>query len=305
MAADVLLFCERKKWHGRSITRALKARGITPLTVSLSACGFSTATPMGLAIPELGDQLPRGALVLFVPGGSFEQVTLYLGVLHALRELGVRVWNDARAIERCVDKSTTTFVLQKAGIPTPPTWSGTSRDEAEAIVGAARRSGVTLVQKPLFGAQGEGLRLIETVADLAPDEEVSGAYYLQQFIPRADGVYRDWRVFVSGGRVIAAMIRHGSSWITNIKQGARAEAAIPSQEIADLALSAVAAVGADYAGVDIIQDGDGNHLVLEVNSMPAWQGLQRVTHTPIADSIVVPFLDACLARQPASGEEGA
>ncbi len=103
MAADVLLFCERKKWHGRSITRALKARGITPLTVSLSACGFSTATRTGLAIPELGDHLPRGALVLFVPGGSFEQVTLYLGVLHALRELGVRVWNDAqrhRALRR-------------------------------------------------------------------------------------------------------------------------------------------------------------------------------------------------------------
>jgi tetrahydromethanopterin:alpha-L-glutamate ligase len=305
MAADVLLFCERKKWHGRNITRALKARGINPLTVSLSACGFSTATPTGLAITGLGDHLPRGALVLFVPGGSFEQVTLYLGVLHALRELGVRVWNDARAIERCVDKSTTTFFLQKAAIPTPRTWSGTSRDQAEAIVEAARRNGVTLVQKPLFGAQGEGLRLIETVADLAPDEEVNSAFYLQEFIPRTDGVYRDWRVFVSGGRVVAAMIRHGTSWITNITQGARAEAAIPSQEIADLALRAVLAVGADYAGVDIIQDGDGNHLVLEVNSMPAWQGLQRVTRTPIADSIVVPFLDACLARQPATGEEGA
>jgi tetrahydromethanopterin:alpha-L-glutamate ligase len=305
MAANVLLFCERKKWHGRTITRALKARGITPLTVSLSACGFSTATRTGLAIPGLGDHLPRGALVLFVPGGSFEQVTLYLGVLHALRALGVRVWNDARAIERCVDKSTTTFFLQRAGIPTPWTWTGTSRDEAEAIVEAARRNGVTLVQKPLFGAQGEGLRLIETVADLAPDEEVNGAFYLQEFIPRPGGVYHDWRIFVSGGRVVAAMIRHGTSWITNIKQGARAEAAIPSQDIADLALRAVLAVGADYAGVDIIQDGDGNHLVLEVNSMPAWQGLQRVTRTPIADSIVVPFLDACLARQPATSEEGA
>jgi RimK family alpha-L-glutamate ligase len=305
MDADVLLFCERKKWHGRSITRALKARGISPLTVSLSACGFATATPTGLAIPGLGDHLPRGALVLFVPGGSFEQVTIYLGVLHALRELGVRVWNDARAIERCVDKSTTTFVLQQAGIPTPWTWSGTSREEACAVVEAARAKGVTLVQKPLFGAQGEGLRLIERVADLAPDEEVNGAFYLQEFIPQADGVYRDWRIFVSGRCVVAAMIRYGTSWITNIKQGARAEAAIPSQEIADLALRAVAAVGADYAGVDVIQDRDGNHLVLEVNSMPAWQGLQRVTRTPIADSIVVPFLDACLAPQTASGEEGA
>ena len=87
------------------------------------------------------------------------------------------------------------------------------------------------MQKPLFGAQGEGLRLIETPDDLAPPEEVNGVYYLQEFVPPADGAYRDWRIFVSAGRVVAAMIRHGSSWITNIKQGARAEAAIPSQEL--------------------------------------------------------------------------
>jgi glutathione synthase/RimK-type ligase-like ATP-grasp enzyme len=101
------------------------------------------------------------------------------------------------------------------------------------------------------------------------------------------------------------MIRHGSSWITNIKQGARAEAAIPSQELVDLALCAAACVGVDYAGVDIIQDREGRHLVLEVNSMPAWQGLQRVTGTQIADSIVVPFLDACLGPRTASNQEGA
>ena len=76
------------------------------------------------------------------------------------------------------------------------------------------------------------------------------------------------------------MIRHGSSWITNIKQGARAKAAIASQELVDLALRAAACVGADYAGVDIIQARDGRFLVLEVNSMPAWNGLQRVTPHP-------------------------
>ena len=52
-------------------------------------------------------------------GGTFEAVTMRLGVLHALRELGVPVWNDARAIERCVDKSMTSFLLTRAGIPTP------------------------------------------------------------------------------------------------------------------------------------------------------------------------------------------
>ena len=305
MASDVILFCERKKWHGRSIARALRARGISPLTVPLAACGFSTETRTGLAIPGLGDHLPRGALVLFVPGGSFEQVTVYLGVLHALRELGVTVWNDARAIERCVDKSTTTFLLQKAGIPMPWTWTGTDHGAALAIVGAMLARGLWLVQKPLFGAQGEGLRLIQTLDDLAPTEEVNGAYYLQEFVAPPEGPYRDWRIFVAAGRVVASMIRHGSSWITNIKQGARAEAAIPSQELIDLALRSTASVGADYAGVDIMQDRSGAYLVLEVNSMPAWQGLQRVTRTPIADQIVAPFLDAVLSESRAEGQEGA
>jgi tetrahydromethanopterin:alpha-L-glutamate ligase len=304
MTTDVVLFCERKKWHGRSIARALRARGIRPLTLSLASCGFATATNTGLAIPGLGDRLPKGALVLFVPGGSFEQVTTYLGVLHALRELGVTVWNDARAIERCVDKSTTTFFLQKAGLPTPWTWTGSSREEACAVAEPKLAEGHRLVQKPLFGAQGEGLRLIASLDDLAPPEEVNGVYYLQEFVPPADGVHRDWRIFVSAGRVVAAMIRHGAGWITNIRQGGRAESAIPSLELAKLAVRAVASVGADYAGVDIIQDRDGCPLVLEVNSMPAWQGLQRVTRTRIADLIVAAFLDACLGPIEASLNRG-
>src|SRR4249919_1159535 len=155
MPAEIILFCERKKWHGRSISRAFRARGIRPLTISLAACGFSTAAKTGLAIPGLGDNLPKGALVLFVPGGSFEQVTLYLGVLHALREQGGKVWNDARAIERCVDKSTTTFFLQRAGLPTPRTFAGANRAEAEAVAASLLAEGHKLVQKPLFGAQGK------------------------------------------------------------------------------------------------------------------------------------------------------
>ncbi len=271
------MFGDGRDWHGRSLARAFKRRGINPLLAPLNQCGFSTETATGLAIPGLGNRLPEGAFVRFVPGGSFEEVTLYLGVLHALRELGVTVWNDARAIERCVDKSTTTFFLQRAGIPTPRTFARVGRAEAEAITTAILAEGHKLVQKPLFGAQGKGLRLISSVADLASPEEVNGVYYLQEFIPPAQKHHQDWRLFVCQGRVIAAMIRHGSSWITNIKQGARAKAAIASQDLIDLAVRAAGCVGADYAGVDIIQARDGRFLVLEVNSMPAWNGLQRVS----------------------------
>ena len=82
-------------------------------------------------------------------GGTFQAVTLRLGILHALRENGVLVWNDARAIERCVDKSTTSFLLARAGIPTPDTWAVESRESARAIVRREAAHGPLL--KPLFG----------------------------------------------------------------------------------------------------------------------------------------------------------
>jgi RimK family alpha-L-glutamate ligase len=303
--AAIVMFGDGRDWHGKSLIRAFRRRGINPLLAPLNQCGFSTLTATGLAIPGLGNRLPEGAFVRFVPGGSFEEVTLYLGVLHALRELGVTVWNDARAIERCVDKSTTTFFLQRAGIPTPRTFAQVGRAAAEAIATEILAEGHKLVQKPLFGAQGKGLRLISSVADLTSPEEVNGVYYLQEFIPPAQKHHQDWRLLVCQGRVIAAMIRHGSSWITNIKQGARAKAAIPSQDLIDLAVRAAGCVGADYAGVDIIQARGDQFLVLEVNSMPAWNGLQRVSRVRISDHVVDAFLDAALPPARREGREEA
>ena len=163
----IVLFGDGRDWHGRSLGRAVAKRGLTLLQVPLNTCGFSTEAATGLAIPGLGDRLPEGAFVRFVPGGTFEQVTLYLGLLHGLRELGVTVWNDARAIERCVDKSTTTFFLQQADLPTPRTFASVHQSDAVAITASVLAEGRKLVQKPLFGAQGKGLRLIESIADLA------------------------------------------------------------------------------------------------------------------------------------------
>ena len=290
MAAEIVLFCERRKWHGRSISRAFRARGIRPLAVSLASCGFSTETKTGLAIPGLGDHLPKGALVLFVPGGSFEQVTTYLGVLHALRELGVTVWNDARAIERCVDKSTATFLFQKAGLATPPTRVVETHARAHAHLTADPRP---FVLKPLFGSQGNGVRRAHNADELPAPEEVGDVYYMQHYLRAPEAtLFEDWRVFVSNGRLLSAMVRRGKSWITNVHQGAEPIAHDPCEEMSRLALAAVAAIGADYAGVDLIRDASGRLMVLEINSNPAWKGLQSVTATDIADTLAADFLAA-------------
>jgi len=279
----VAIFVDDADWHTRRLKRAFTAEGADAVSVSLQDTGFAIAGGgHGLRLPGFTDALPDGVFVRTISAGSFEQVTMRLGVLHALRELGVPVHNDARAVERCVDKSMTSFLLHKQGIATPATWSIESMAEARRVVRAEARPERPLVLKPLFGSQGRGLRLIDGLAALPPADEVAGVYYLQRFIRgRAPG-WRDWRVFVVGGRAVAAMIRHGTHWRTNASQGARCEGVPAVGELATLATAAAAAVGADYAGVDIVRDADDRHLVLEVNSMPAWAALQRVAAVDIA-----------------------
>lgn len=271
-------------WHARVLTRAFAALGATASPIRLTACGFSSSSPTGLDIDGFGARLPDAVLVRDMAGGSFEAVTLRLGLLHAAREAGVLVWNDARAIERCVDKSMTSFLLARAGLPTPPTWAVESRDNAAAVV-AREATGSALVLKPLFGSQGRGLRLIRTPDDLPEPAAVHGVYYLQRFVGVDRDGFRDFRLLVSRGRVIAAMARHSPDWITNVKQGGRPVAVAATEEMRDLAVRAAAAVGASFAGVDVLYDSDGRLAVIEVNSMPAWSGLQKVTPFDIAAAL--------------------
>jgi tetrahydromethanopterin:alpha-L-glutamate ligase len=228
-------------------------------------------------------------------GGSFEAVTLRLGILHAARDLGVMVWNDARAIERCVDKSMTSFLLARAGIATPPTWAVESRDAAVAILAREVAQG-PLVLKPLFGSQGRGLRLIRMPEDLPEPAAVNGVYYLQRFVGVEDNGFRDFRLLVSRGRVVAAMARHSPGWITNVKRGARPVAVVANEDMRELALRAAAAVGAAFAGVDVLYGADGRPTVLEVNSMPAWSGLQQVTPFNIAAALASDIVTAMAER---------
>jgi tetrahydromethanopterin:alpha-L-glutamate ligase len=290
------LVVDNLDWHARALSRALAALGATAVPIRLTACGFATSSPTGLVIDGLGTALPDAIVVRSMSGGSFEAVTLRLGILHAVGDLGVMVWNDARAIERCVDKSMTSFLLARAGIATPPTWAVESRAAATAIVAREAGDG-PLVLKPLFGSQGRGLRLIRAPDDLPEAAEVNGVYYLQRFVGVERDGFRDFRLLVSRGRVIAAMARHSPGWITNVKRGARPVAVVANEEMRELALRAAAAVGAAFAGVDVLFCADGGPTVLEVNSMPAWSGLQKVTPFNIAAALAGDIVAAMAERR--------
>jgi RimK family alpha-L-glutamate ligase len=289
---EIALVGGRGDWHAGRLAAAFTAAGAHCRRFALDRAGFDlTAEPTaGLHLPGFADRLPDAVLVRNIGGGSFEQVTMRLGVLHALAGLGVVVSNPPTAIERCVDKSATSFLLGRAGLPTPPTWACQSLAEAAAIVARETAAGAKVVLKPLFGARGIGLRLLSAADELPPAADVAGAFYLQRFVPPADGVWRDWRVFVVGGQAVAAMMRVGTGWITNVHQGAACESAEAGGDLGTLSVAAARAVGATYAGVDIIRDGDGRCHVLEVNSMPAWSGLQSVTRIDIAATLAADLL---------------
>ncbi|RZU02725.1 ATP-grasp domain-containing protein [Rivibacter subsaxonicus] len=303
----IAIFSDEIGWHTRQLQAALRARGAQGRCVDLADCDIDLARGVqGLSIPGFRERLPDAAIVRGIAGGSFEQVTKRLGVLHALRELGIPVYNDARAIERSVDKSMSSLLLHAAGVATPPAWAIESPQAAQRLVmreSAARRA---LVLKPLFGSQGHGLQRVGWVdgAHLPLPALDTPGYgrmaYLQRFIAAQA---HDWRVLVIGGRARAAMQRVGSGagqWIHNIAQGARPVRAVLTPELAALAEAAARALGMDYAGVDLLPSSAGPQ-VLEVNGVAAWHGLQRVTAFNIAQAIVDDLLDRRMARsaQPA------
>ncbi len=297
------IFTDDAGWHGEQLKQAFTKRGVEAVFVSLMDCSLSISNlnskpSIGLQkqtssinIPSFVDEHPQAAFVRGVAGGTLQQVIMRLNILHMLAAQGIKIYNNGRAIERTVDKAMTSFLLQQHGVATPDTWVCESRVQAESIRQNAALNHQQLVIKPLFGSQGQGVRKLLAHEPLPVPMEmyVDGVYYLQQLIVTADAPH-DYRLFVVSGKVVAAMRRTGASWVNNVATGGRCEAIQPNAMMMQLALQAALAVDIDYCGVDIIQAQTGEYYVLEVNSIPAWKGLQSVTKVNIAGLLVDDFL---------------
>ena len=299
VAIRIPIFTDDPGWHGKRLSEAFAVRGLEAVFVSLKDCALDILPGRaGVFIPGFEDGLPPGVFVRGVPGGTLQQVIARLDILHALKMLGVLVYNDGRAVERTVDKAMTSFLLHHYCVSTPPTWVCESRHHAQQALLRETMAGHALVMKPLFGSQGMGVRKLQR-GDALPvpmEQHVEGLYYLQRYVDSGEDAWHDYRIFIINGRAVAAMVRHGSTWINNVALGARCEPVAITGEAADLALAAAKAVDIDYCGVDVICDGQGRLYVLEVNSIPAWKGLQAVSGVDIAQALVDDFC----AKLPAS-----
>jgi len=279
----LVVLAAREGWHTRELTRALEARGHTGAIVPYEGLVASIGRRSGLRSRAADLDHADAVLARIIPSGSLEQIIYRVDALHRLEDRGVRVMNSPRAIERTVDKFWTSALLEQCGLPTPDTIVCETPEEA---VAAFRELGDVIV-KPLFGSMGLGMvrvsdeemafRVFKTI------EQIRGVYYLQRAIEHEG---RDIRAFVVGGRVLAAIERRSDGWRTNLSRGGTARPIELSEAWAGLAVRAAAAVGAEYAGVDLLPARDGTVYVLEVNGIPGWQGLQEATGVDVAGAIV-------------------
>ena len=285
------IFTDDPGWHGAQLKHAFASRGVDAIFVSLQNCVIDLAGDKPLIQIPGFDTTPLGIFVRGISGGTLQQVITRLNVLHMLKIQGVYIYNAVSAIERTVDKAMTSFLLHSHGVSTPATWVCESRMHADTILQTARQKNQTLVMKPLFGSQGLGVRklLADEALPVPMQQYVDGVYYFQQLIETADAPH-DYRVFVINGKIVATMKRIGSSWVNNVAAGGRCEIVYPNEVLSQLALQAASALDIDYCGVDIIQATSGEYYVLEVNSIPAWKGLQSVTNQNIAQLLVDDFL---------------
>lgn len=224
-------------------------------------------------------------IVRTMPPGTLEQVVYRMDALAALEAAGIVVVNPPKSVECAVDKFLTTHRLAQAGLRIPAT---VVCEEAESAMSAFEELGSDVVVKPIFGAEGRGIVRVSD-PDLAwrtfrTLERLNAVLYLQEFI---DHPGWDVRVMVLDGNILGGIRRvNRQDFRTNAARHADVENYQPTPLEQSWALEAANAVGAWFAGVDLLYNREGMGYVIEVNAVPGWRAFQRATGQDIAVELI-------------------
>jgi len=215
-------------------------------------------------------------------------VTQYgTAVLRQFEVGGTYSINESIAITRSRDKLRAHQLLARKGIGQPVTSYAHSANATSDLIQSV--GGAPLLVKVLKSTQGNGVVLAETkkAAEslINAFRGLEADFLVQEFIKEASG--SDIRCFVVGGRVVAAMERKAAAgeYRSNLHRGGTAELIRLRPDERKLATKAAQVMGLDVAGVDIIRSNHGP-LVLEVNSSPGLEGIERATGKDIAGAII-------------------
>ncbi len=238
--------------------------------------------------PELFYQgTPVGPVDAVIPriGAS---ITMYgLAVVRQFEMMGIYCLNESQAIARSRDKLRSLQILSQHDIGVPPTVYTRQAEHVSDCI--ARVEGPPVVVKLLEGTQGIGVILAESnVAASSVIEAFHGLdqnILIQKYIKEAKGA--DLRAFVVGRKVVAAMKRQAlaGEFRSNIHRGGKAKKFRLPADYRKTALAAARTLGLRVAGVDMIESDDGA-MVMEVNSSPGLEGIEKTTGIAVAEAII-------------------
>lgn len=286
---NIALLGAPDSWYIKDLTRAAAGRHAVarvPFTrmQSIIEKGSGLISEVGVTSGEVGLDSYDAVLVRTMPPGTLEQVVFRMNALAQVEAAGCVVLNPPRALEIAVDKYLCLARLAGAGLPVPPTVVCQDADDAMA---AFAKLGGDVVVKPLFGSEGRGLMRVDdeglalrTFKTLA---QLGAVIYLQTFVPHPG---HDLRVLLLGEKAWCIRRTNPTDWRTNIARGAKAEPFELTPQLEDLARAAADAVGAPFAGVDILPGLDGELYLLEVNAVPGWRGLATTLNVDIAAEVL-------------------
>jgi len=210
-----------------------------------------------------------------------------LAVLRQLEMMGVWPLNESVAIGRSRDKLRSVQLLARRGIGLPVTAFAHKPKQADEVIKIA--GGAPVIIKLLEGTQGIGVVLGETERSAKSVIEAFGGVkvniLVQEFIKEAGG--SDIRAFVVGERVVASMRRQGAEgeFRSNIHRGGSAQSIKITPEERSTATRAAQIMGLNVCGVDMLRSNHGP-VVMEVNSSPGLEGVEKATGIDIAGKII-------------------
>jgi len=215
-------------------------------------------------------------------------VTFYgTAVVRQFEMMKVRTAVDSQAIVRSRDKLRSMQILARAGVGMPKTAFTNYSDEVPQMI--EQVGGAPVIIKLLEGTQGLGVVLAETAkaaqSVIEAFHNLKARIIVQEFIAESKGA--DLRAFVVNGEVVGAMKRQGKEgeFRSNLHRGGTGQLVKLSRAEKAAALLATKALGLDIAGVDMLQSKRGP-LILEVNSSPGLEGIEKATGLDIAGKII-------------------
>ncbi len=278
-----LLTSEPENYSSTRLAEEARKRGHDVTVAPYLDCVLHLAGPPPV-VSFQGQALQFDAVIPRIgPSKTFEGAA----VVEHFERAGVFCLNTAQAIRLSRDKLRTLQALAHLGLPIPKSAFTASAEATPQLLDAV--GGAPVVVKLVRGTQGKGVVMAPTAkaaeAVIAAFATLKGKVLVQEFIKEAGG--RDLRVFVVGGRAVAAMERQGpeGDFRSNLHLGGTAQAVKLSAQERALAVRATKVMGLHVAGVDLLRSHRGP-LVLEVNSSPGLEGIEAATGKNVAGEVL-------------------